>query len=180
MNLQKQQLLFAISGYKHTGKTTLIDKLIPLLKARGYKVAVIKHDGHDFEGDVPGTDSYKHHQAGAYGSAVFSGKRVLIQKEFEEEGEDAAEDAAGAEANEETRKASNHRERLSEKQEQMARTIAQAFPEADIILLEGFKNCSFPQYRCNYPQEPVIEAEKLADQICEMMRNYRNDAELQE
>ena len=64
--------LFAISGYKHTGKTTLITKLIPILNKKGYKVAVIKHDGHDFEGDVPGTDTYKHFQAGAYGTAVFS------------------------------------------------------------------------------------------------------------
>ena len=54
--------LFAISGCKHTGKTTLITKLIPILNKKGYKVAVIKHDGHDFEGDVPGTDTYKHFQ----------------------------------------------------------------------------------------------------------------------
>ena len=57
--------IFAISGYKNSGKTTLITKLIPELKQRGYRVAVIKHDGHDFEADVPGTDSYRHQKAGA-------------------------------------------------------------------------------------------------------------------
>lgn len=55
----KQPFVFAISGYKNSGKTTLICRLIPELKRRGYRVAVIKHDGHDFVGDVPGTDSFR-------------------------------------------------------------------------------------------------------------------------
>ena len=33
---------------------------MPEICAAGLKVAVIKHDGHDFEADVPGTDSYRH------------------------------------------------------------------------------------------------------------------------
>lgn len=73
--------VFAISGYKNSGKTTLITRLIPELTGRGYKVAVIKHDGHDFKSDVPGTDSYRHQKAGAYGTAVFSKNRFLITKE---------------------------------------------------------------------------------------------------
>lgn len=44
--------IFAVCGYKNTGKTTLITKLIPVLARHGYKAAVIKHDGHDFEPDV--------------------------------------------------------------------------------------------------------------------------------
>ncbi len=124
--------LFAISGYKHTGKTTLITKLIPILTGKGYKVAVIKHDGHDFEGDVPGTDTYKQFQAGAYGTAVFSEGKVLIHKRAE--GVDES-------------------------------MLVHAFPEADIILLEGFKNSDYPKYVCNYPEEPVIEPEILAERI---------------
>ena len=55
----KKQFILAVSGVKNSGKTTLITKLLPGLKKRGLQVAVIKHDGHDFEADVPGTDSWK-------------------------------------------------------------------------------------------------------------------------
>ena len=80
---KKKPFVFAVSGYKNSGKTTLIAKLIPELKSRGYKVAVIKHDGHDFESDVPGTDSYRFQKAGAYGTAVYSPKRFMITKEWD-------------------------------------------------------------------------------------------------
>lgn len=76
----EKPLIFAVSGYKNTGKTTLIQKIIPILTEKGYKVAVIKHDGHEFESDVPGTDSYRHQKAGAYGTAVFSGTQFLVTK----------------------------------------------------------------------------------------------------
>lgn len=79
--VDKKPFVFSICGYKNSGKTTLVTKVIPELTARGAKVAVIKHDGHDFEADVPGTDSYRHHAAGAYGTAVFSGNRFLVHKE---------------------------------------------------------------------------------------------------
>ena len=72
---RKRPIIFAISGYKNTGKTTLLTKVIPVLAGRGYKVAVIKHDGHDFESDVPGTDSYRHQKAGAYKETVWKVNR---------------------------------------------------------------------------------------------------------
>lgn len=74
------QLVYCISGYKNTGKTTVMTALIRILTEKGYKVAAIKHDGHDFEGDVPGTDSFRHMESGAYGTAVFSGERYLVHK----------------------------------------------------------------------------------------------------
>ena len=48
---------------------------------RGLKVAVIKHDGHDFVPDVPGTDSYRHKAAGAVGTIVYSENRFCLVKE---------------------------------------------------------------------------------------------------
>lgn len=45
-------------------------------------MGVIKHDGHDFTPDVPGTDSYRLREAGAEGVAVFSGNRYLLTEEF--------------------------------------------------------------------------------------------------
>ena len=50
---------------------------------------MIKHDGHDFIPDVPGTDSYRHKAAGAYGTVVYSEKRFCLVKE--ETGHQAAD-----------------------------------------------------------------------------------------
>lgn len=55
--------------------------ILPLLKERGLRVALIKHDGHDFEPDVPGTDSYKLRKAGADAVAVYSDRRFMITEE---------------------------------------------------------------------------------------------------
>ena len=55
----KRPAVLAVSGVHNSGKTTLLEKLLPVLRSRGLKVGVIKHDGHDFTPDVPGTDSYR-------------------------------------------------------------------------------------------------------------------------
>lgn len=56
----------AIVGSQGSGKTTLIEKLIPAFKARGLTVSTIKHTHHHHvELDVPGKDSHRHRLAGA-------------------------------------------------------------------------------------------------------------------
>lgn len=77
---QKKQRILAVSGVKNFGKTTLITKLLTELKKRGLEVAVIKHDGHDFQADVPDTDSWKYAQAGACGTCVFSEQKHMVIK----------------------------------------------------------------------------------------------------
>ena len=52
-------------GKSGTGKTTFLEKLIPVLKARGLRLAVLKHDAHRFEMDKPGKDTYRFTAAGA-------------------------------------------------------------------------------------------------------------------
>ena len=52
-------------GKAGTGKTTLLEQLIPMLKARGLRLAVLKHDAHHFEMDKPGKDTYRFTAAGA-------------------------------------------------------------------------------------------------------------------
>ncbi|MCC3869118.1 molybdopterin-guanine dinucleotide biosynthesis protein B [Terrisporobacter mayombei] len=79
--MTKRPFLMAISGCKNSGKTTLITKLIPKFCEKGYKIATIKHDGHDFKCDVVGTDTYKHKNAGAYGTAIFSNNKFMVIKE---------------------------------------------------------------------------------------------------
>ncbi len=58
--------VIAIIGHQGSGKTTLIERLIPALNARGLTVSTIKHTHHhQIELDVPGKDSYRHRVAGA-------------------------------------------------------------------------------------------------------------------
>lgn len=74
------QKIIAVCGVKDSGKTTLLTKLVREFSGRGIKTAVIKHDGHDFACDIPGTDSFRLKEAGAYATAVFSGSRVFVHK----------------------------------------------------------------------------------------------------
>lgn len=69
--------VLAVSGTKSTGKTTLLRGVIPLLAAQGLRVGTVKHDGHDFVPDVPGTDSFYLREAGAERVAVFSPHRFM-------------------------------------------------------------------------------------------------------
>jgi molybdopterin-guanine dinucleotide biosynthesis protein B len=56
----------AIVGHQGSGKTTLIERLIPALKARGLTVSTVKHTHHHhIELDTPGKDSHRHRSAGA-------------------------------------------------------------------------------------------------------------------
>ena len=56
---------FGIVGAKNSGKTTLVELLIPLFVAKDLKVATVKHTGHAHTFDTEGKDSYRHRQAGA-------------------------------------------------------------------------------------------------------------------
>jgi len=57
--------IVSIVGRSGTGKTTLIERLLPILKQRGLKVATVKHYAHGFEMDYEGKDTWRHKQAGA-------------------------------------------------------------------------------------------------------------------
>ena len=59
--------VFAVSGKKNTGKTTLTETLVREFSVRGLKVAVIKHDGHDFVPDVPGNRQLPSQSGGGSG-----------------------------------------------------------------------------------------------------------------
>jgi len=55
----------SLVGKPDSGKTTLLEKLIPELRRRGYRIGTIKHHVHAFEMDRPGKDTWRHRQAGA-------------------------------------------------------------------------------------------------------------------
>ncbi len=63
-----------------TGKTTLLEKVIRELKARGHRVGVIKHDAHSFDIDHPGKDSYRLAAAGADTTLISSPEKLAIIK----------------------------------------------------------------------------------------------------
>ena len=72
--------IYSIVAYSGTGKTTLMVKLIEELKRRKIRVAVIKHDAHEFDIDKEGKDSWRFAQAGADVTAVASAtKSALIE-----------------------------------------------------------------------------------------------------
>lgn len=55
----------AFVGNKKAGKTRFICELIPVLRARGYRVGTAKHVSPEVEPDAPDTDTYRHRRAGA-------------------------------------------------------------------------------------------------------------------
>ncbi len=84
-DINNEQKIIAVCGVKNSGKTTLLTKLVKKLSEQGLKIAVIKHDGHDFTCDIEETDSDRLKKAGAYGVAVFSKNRSFIHKEGRQE-----------------------------------------------------------------------------------------------
>jgi len=71
MNRQPGQTVFGICGWKNSGKTTLIESLIPHLIAQGLSLAVVKHDAHGLEVDRRGKDSDRFFRAG--GDVILKG-----------------------------------------------------------------------------------------------------------
>jgi len=131
--------LVGFAAYSGSGKTTLLTQLIPLLKAKGLRIAVIKHSHHLFDIDKPGKDSYRLRSAGADTVLLASKQRRAIMTELTIEKEP----------------------RLAEQLEQLNLT------NIDLILVEGFKAERFPKIEVHrpdhekpllYPNDPSILA----------------------
>jgi molybdopterin-guanine dinucleotide biosynthesis protein B len=75
--------IVSIVGKSDTGKTTLIEKLIPELIRRGYRVATVKHDVHGFDVDREGKDSWRHKQAGAHTVVISSPKKLALIRDVD-------------------------------------------------------------------------------------------------
>ena len=82
----KNPLWIAVVGPKKSGKTTFIEVLIPYLKAKGYRVATVKHSSHRHAFDREGSDSHRHAQAGAERVVLRSpGANLFIAYDLPEE-----------------------------------------------------------------------------------------------
>jgi molybdopterin-guanine dinucleotide biosynthesis protein B len=113
-----------------TGKTTLLTRLIPILKQSGLRIGLIKHSHHDFEIDRPGKDSFRLREAGASPVMLVSRYRRAIITEFSPETEP----------------------RLNDQLKQFEQS------ELDLILVEGFRAEQFPKIELHRPslEKPLL------------------------
>lgn len=77
--------VIGVAGWKNSGKTTLVVKLVRELTKRGYRVSTVKHSHHDVEFEAPGTDSARHREAGARDAVLVSPRRWAIVHEMRDE-----------------------------------------------------------------------------------------------
>ena len=78
-------VIISVVGTSDSGKTVLLERLIPEIRKRGYRIGVIKHSVHGFELDHEGKDSWRHKQAGAQAVALSSLTHMAIIREVEQE-----------------------------------------------------------------------------------------------
>ena len=107
--------LFGVVGWKNSGKTGLMERLIAAFAAQGLSVSAIKHAHHTFDVDHPGKDSYRHRAAGATEVLLSSRNRWALMHELR----DAAEPPLEA-------------------------LIARLSP-VDLVLVEGYKRDRHPK-----------------------------------
>ncbi|MBI2915086.1 MAG: molybdopterin-guanine dinucleotide biosynthesis protein B [Firmicutes bacterium] len=85
--------MVCVVGRSNSGKTTLIEKLLPDLKNRGLRVGTIKHDAHSFDMDHPGKDTWRHAQAGADAVLISSATKLALIRKMD--GEAGLDELAG-------------------------------------------------------------------------------------
>lgn len=107
--------VFGITGWKNSGKTLLTTRLITYLTEQGLRIGAIKHAHHSFEIDHEGRDSYLMRKAGARQIAVVSQYRWALVAELQPEPEP-----------------------------DFGSILAQ-FKGFDLVLVEGYKQLSFPK-----------------------------------
>lgn len=129
----------AFIGRKNSGKTTLVEHVIAELTRRGITVSSLKHHSHDdFEIDIPGKDSYRHHEAGTVATAISSAKRFAVVEDLTRSESDSEEDLTDVEALLRT-----PAQRAAETYEQCVRAIG-ILPASNLIVIEGFKRSGLP------------------------------------
>lgn len=103
-------IVFGIIGWKNSGKTFFVKKIVSILNSLNLRVASIKHAHHDFDIDHPNTDSYQHRQAGSDQIIISSSKRWAKITELR-----------------------------NSKEKNLAQLISE-LDNPDIVIIEGYKN----------------------------------------
>lgn len=73
--------VYGIVGWKNSGKTTLVERLVIEITGRGFSVSTVKHAHHTFDVDHEGKDSYRHRSAGAKEVLLASRNRWALMHE---------------------------------------------------------------------------------------------------
>lgn len=74
--------VFGVVGWKNNGKTTLMERLVAELTARGFSLSTVKHTHHRVDLDRPGKDSFRHRAAGAVEVVLASSSRWALMHEL--------------------------------------------------------------------------------------------------
>ena len=107
--------VYGVTGWKNSGKTTLMERLVAEITRRGFSVSTLKHAHHGFDVDQPGKDSHRHRMAGARQVLGASGARWARMTEL----------GGGAEP-------------------PLAALLARLDP-VDLVLVEGYKRDAHPK-----------------------------------
>ncbi|WP_316015802.1 molybdopterin-guanine dinucleotide biosynthesis protein B [Roseobacter sp. HKCCA0434] len=123
--------LYGITGWKNSGKTTLMERLVTEITGRGLTVSTVKHAHHSFDVDHPGKDSHRHRVAGASQVLLSSRNRWALMSELR-----------GAE------------------EPPLAELLARLDP-VDLVLVEGYKRDRHPKVEAHRTAtgQPLIARE---------------------
>jgi molybdopterin-guanine dinucleotide biosynthesis protein MobB len=110
--------VFGIAGRSGMGKTTLLERLVPELRARGLVVSLIKHSHKAIEIDRPGKDSYRLREAGCQEVLLLGDGRWALMHELRGDPEPPLD------------------------------YLLSRLQHCDLVLVEGFKSGDFPSWRC--------------------------------
>ncbi len=129
--------VFGVVGWKNTGKTGLVTRLVAHLSGLGLSVSTVKHAHHAFDIDHEGRDSYRHREAGAHQVLIASSARVAMMEELRGADEPPLED------------------------------LLARFKPVDIVIIEGYKGEGHPKIETHRseagkdliaPHDPTIRA----------------------
>lgn len=73
--------IFGVIGWKNSGKTSLMERLVAEITRRGFSVSTVKHVHHAVDLDHPGKDTFRHRQAGAREVVLASADRFALMVE---------------------------------------------------------------------------------------------------
>ncbi len=129
--------VYGVAGWKNSGKTGLMERLVADISGRGISVSTIKHAHHAFDVDQPGKDSYRHRQAGANQVLLASANRWALMTELRDTAEPSLND------------------------------LLEQIAPVDLVLIEGYKRDRHPKIEAHRsetgrpliaPEDPSIQA----------------------
>ncbi len=121
--------IIGVTGWKNSGKTTLVAALVREFTKNGLRVSTVKHAHHNIQLDHQGTDSFKHRAAGAMEVALVSDTRWALMHEVPSAGAAPTLD-----------------------------TILAKLAPCDLVLVEGYKTSRYPKIECIREQDASKEA----------------------